>query len=320
MNQKIRRRYEELAQAAGLSVDAENGALYGNRGGYDVILYPANASYPYALTASVSAFRPNVPLSPDEAREFCKAYKPVANLAQNKSVIVMTLKQIPNQQKLIDGVNEALGALTAFLASRGFQNCCQSCGRPGPADAYYAGGAYLHLCPDCFTLLQQNMTMNQAQEKQKKENVLSGAVGALLGSLIGVLCIVILSRLNIVAAISGIVMAVCTLKGYELLGGKLSTKGVCISVVLLLVMTFFGDCLDWAIIIASEFKVDLGLAFQSIFWLLEEGGIDPSVYWGNLALLYVFLLIGMIPTVIASVKGRRSAATLYRLSEEPSQL
>ena len=35
-------------------------------------------------------------------------------------------------------------------------------------------------------LLQQRVEMNEAQATQKKENVVAGIVGALLGSLIGV--------------------------------------------------------------------------------------------------------------------------------------
>lgn len=59
---------------------------------------------------------------------------------------------------------------------------------------------------------------NQQAELGKKENVVAGVVGALLGSLLGVACIVLLGQLGYVAAVSGIVMAICTMKGYELLG------------------------------------------------------------------------------------------------------
>lgn len=42
-------------------------------------------------------------------------------------------------------------------------------------------------------------------------------MGALLGSLVGVVSIIIFSQLGYVAALSGVIMAVCTLKGYEML-------------------------------------------------------------------------------------------------------
>ena len=80
--------------------------------------------------------------------------------------------------------------------------------------------------------------------------MIGGIVGALVGSLLGVACIVILSQLGYVAALSGVVMAVCTLKGYEIGSGKLSKRGIVISVILMLVMTYVGDRLDWAITVS----------------------------------------------------------------------
>ncbi len=53
---------------------------------------------------------------------------------------------------------------------------------------------------------------------ERKENVLAGLVGAFLGSLIGVACIVGIGQMGYVASISGLVMAVCAIKGYSLLG------------------------------------------------------------------------------------------------------
>lgn len=319
MNKTLRNRYEQLAQAAGLAMDPNSGALYGRRGEYDVVVFAPNASYPYALSAAISAVRPQAPLTREESKEFCSVSKLVSGLTQNGSVITLALKSTPNQGKLREGLVTSLDALAAFLREKGFQNCCQACGTQQDVSSCYAGGAYLHLCPECFTSLQQRAEMNEAQTNQKKENVVAGAVGALLGSLIGVVCIVILSQLGYVAAISGVIMAVCTLKGYELLGGKLSNKGIVISVVLMLVMTFFGDRLDWAIIVARELQVDFGMAFQLISVLLEEEMIEASSYWGNLFLLYLFLLIGLIPTVIATVRGRRDASRIYRLGQLTEQ-
>ena len=147
----------------------------------------------------------------------------------------------------------------------------------------------------------------------RAENRIGGAVGALLGSLIGVLCIVLISQLGYVAALSGLVMAVCTLKGYEMLGGRLSGFGIAISSVLMLAMTYVGDRLDWAIIIARELEVDLFSAFRAVPLLLSEQMIDVSNYWGNLALLYLFLLVGAVPTVLAAAKNRRRAGRVYTL-------
>lgn len=100
------------------------------------------------------------------------------------------------------------------------------------------GGEYYHLCPDCETKMRSDIAMKTQQKAQKKENIVGGIVGALLGSLLGMLSVLILSQLGYVAALSGVIMAVCVLKGYEMLGGKLTKKAVVISAVIMILMTY----------------------------------------------------------------------------------
>ncbi len=155
--------------------------------------------------------------------------------------------------------------------------------------------------------------MSGQEKKQKKENIVAGIVGALIGSLLGVLCIVILGQLGYVAALSGLVMAICTLKGYEMLGGKLSTKGIVISIVLMIVMTYVGNQLDWTIIVMRELGTDFLYSFQLVPVLVDQLAIEPSSYWGGLALVYVFAALGAVPTVRNVIKSQKNEGQMFRI-------
>ena len=72
------------------------------------------------------------------------------------------------------------------------------------------------------------------EREKRQENIVAGVVGAFLGTLLGVVCTVVIGQMGYVASISGLVMAVGALKGYELLGGRLSKKGAVISSALIL--------------------------------------------------------------------------------------
>ena len=141
------------------------------------------------------------------------------------------------------------------------------------------------------------------EQKKRRENVAAGLVGAFLGSLIGVACTVIIGQLGYVASISGLVMAVCALKGYEMLGGTLSKKGAVISSVLILLMTFFAHRLTWAIAIASELEWGVLESYRSISHLLERGMLESTAYWGDLAMLYLFTLLGAVPTILGGLRN-----------------
>ena len=320
MNKKMEQYYEQLAQSTGLRFDAESGALYGQQGGFDLVVSAQNESTPRSLMVSVSAQRPENLLAKEEVDQFKKDNKMVQGLVQNGNVLTMSLKNTINQNKLQGNLSDALQALVHFLSTGGFQNCCQACGKTGETNPCYFSGRYLHLCSDCFTALQKNETMNQERKKSKNENLIGGMAGALIGSLLGVACILILKQLGYVASISGVVMAFCTLKGYELLGGKLTKKGIIISIVLMLVMTFIGDWVDWAILITREVGTDFVTAFRVFPMFLQNQMIESTVYWGNLVLLYVFLLIGAVPTISTSLKNKENEGRIYCLGKNTPQL
>ena len=72
---------------------------------------------------------------------------------------------------------------------------------------------------------------------ERKERVLLGILGALLGSILGSVFIVFEGQSrNFFSVISGVVMAVLTLQGYAQLAGRQSKRGAVISLVIMAAM------------------------------------------------------------------------------------
>lgn len=145
--------------------------------------------------------------------------------------------------------------------------------------------------------------MEQKERETRRESLVAGLVGAFLGSLLGMACIIVVSQLGYVASLCGVVMAVCTLKGYELLGGVLSRKGAAAAGIITVVMTYVAYQIDCAIQVAVAAEVDVFLVFRNMGMLLEGGYLDTRAYWGGLALLYLFTLLGAAPLLIAALRG-----------------
>ena len=134
---------------------------------------------------------------------------------------------------------------------------------------------------------------------EKPENVATGVVGAVIGAVLGGASIILLSQIGYVAAISGFILAVCTLKGYELLGGRLSKKGILISCVLMAITPYIADRLDWAIIIAQTFAdegVTLGMAFAAVHDVIAESDLLGD-YFTSLGMVYLFVVMGAFGTL-----------------------
>jgi len=313
MNGKLKRMFEEAASRTGLRFHEDNRALFGESGGYTVMVRPVNESSPYQWGIYASAYRDGGSPDKDGLKQLSKDNKCIMGASQKEHVFTVVLKAARNAEKMSDYVVTGLNAFTSYLRNNAYENCCQTCGKVGETSVCFAQGGLLFLCDECFTAISQNTIVHEESKKRKKESMLGGIIGALLGSLLGVACIIIFSQLGYVAALSGLVMAVCTLKGYELLGGKLTTKGIVISAVIMLIMTYVGDRLDWAIMIMREVGIDFVSAYRAFPLLLSEGYLDSTSYWFNLILVYVFVLLGAVPTVRHAVSNQKNDGCVYRL-------
>lgn len=304
-------KFLELCVDKGLKLDRQSGNLFGVRGGYHVCMVTDNpTNNQFSITFSVS--RDGAAPDQTELRQAIKGIKSISGVTTAGYQAIFFFRGAGlSGKKTVETGGEALEEAIGVLRNLGYQDCCQGCGSVTATATCMAGGVPMHLCQDCYNAKSSMAGQNQQMENQKKENLVGGIVGALLGSLVGVIAIIILSQLGYVAAISGIIMAVCTLKGYELLGGKITKKGVIASVIVMLVMVYVGDRLDWAIVVSRELGMDFFTSFRAVPILMEEGMIDSGSYAGNLAMIYLFTAIGAVPTILGHLKKKAQANTVY---------
>ena len=299
VNKKIKARYAEIAQFLGLRFNEEYCVVYGEKDGFTLRISGLDngRGIEYGMVCvSVGVSENGVKLEQD--KQFRKEHKGVMGIVQEK------LKGV---------LQDSLPAFLDMLKLEGFTNGCELCGEAKETGAAYVAGNSICLCDECYDKVSENAAAYTANEKNKKENLVGGVVGALVGSLLGVASIILLSQMGYVAAQSGVIMAVCALKGYELLGGKLTKKGIIISVVIMIIMTYVGDRLDWGIMIARELEVDVFYGYRLVPLLLSEEIIDATSYVGNLVLVYAFLLLGAIPTIRNAMRRDKVAGTICKL-------
>lgn len=273
----------KLAAAAGMNglmYDPNAEGVFGNVQGYTVTIMPnANNRVYYMLSLSVS--RMGMAPNPADFKPLEKMNKVLSGCTVQRFRVNFLVKLSGNKDKMAEALHSALDTLITFLRTNGYTNCCEHCGRPEGVDAYtVSGNAYL-LCEPCFGQVSEAAAQQNQTKMQKQEQVLPGIVGALIGSLIGAVVIVIVGQLGYVAAVSGLVMAICTLKGYEMLGKKLGTPGIIISCVLMLLMIFLAYQADWSITAAQFYETDFFTAFRAMMDLIKEGYVDSGDYFGG---------------------------------------
>lgn len=315
MNKHYLKSLDKIADQLELSLDKQTATIFGVFNGYQVCLLPFNETYTFTLKLSIS--RKNAVPDSELVKQVVSESKLIANCKVQGYQVTYTLKAGRMiGKKSGKKLQEALEIITNFLKAEDFQNCCQDCGTEGAIDIYNVAGVPLICCQDCYKNHCDTLAANELAQKEKQENLIGGLVGALLGSLIGVVAIVIIGQLGYVSVISGIIMGVCSLKGYELLGGKLTNKGIIGSGIVMIIMVYFGTRLDWSISVANYFiDIDILTAFRILPTLMTEGYIEASDFYVDLGLVYLFTALGAIPTIIGLIRNRKFKNESYKMSE-----
>jgi len=155
----------------------------------------------------------------------------------------------------------------------------------------------------------ENKTLNQ------NENVIAGIAGAFLFSLAGAVVYFLLYMVGYIAAISGLVGAVCAIKGYAIFAKKESIKGIVIaSVISLLVMV-----LAWYFSISYEIydtyqsafasgELDFTVSFIEAVRVtpdfLELPDVGPSCF-KDLGISLLFCVIGSGSYIFTKIKNAK---------------
>ena len=150
-----------------------------------------------------------------------------------------------------------------------------------------------------------------------RENKVAGIVGAFLFALAGAVVYVILDRMGIISAFSGLIAAVCAFKGYSVFAKKESTFGAVISIV----MAFVVIALAWYICLSIDvyqsyiswynsgdidYKINFFDALRNAHLYLGDEEIGRA-YFGNLAMGLMFCLLGCISPITAAVRRAKDA-------------
>lgn len=230
----------------------------------------------------------------------------------------LVLPALLNRKKVEGHINPVLQRVISILEQEQVRSGCVRCGNPNvPVSGYFVNGATYLLCDSCAAELENQLMQNQAQAKSRKGNLVAGVVGAVLGGLIGVALWFGVYQLGYLAAICGLVMAVCSLKGYELLGKHLDRRGIVICCVVLLAFTFLAVKLCWSYELYSALQ-SYGYAdtFSDCFIYLEPTLEEMDLtgdYYGEMVLGYLFTALGAFGMIRQSY---RSASGSYQFKKQ----
>jgi hypothetical protein len=284
-----------LAESTNLNSINKQDVLFGNYRGYNISINSINYVYyidfPIKLTSEFGEDKLNSFLH-DLTTEFKKlnyaAYKPSS----------IQLQYTPQYKKHRNPeiVLSILNKLIDFAIMNNLVTCCSSCGEGIEVTPFLLGSTVIPCCKNCQLEIKNTIAEQQNNVQNKGNNVVGGIVGGFIGALLGSVLWIIIYQMNYIAAIAGLAIAVCCIKGYQMLGGKLNLLGVIITSIITILMVYLANHFSLAIDIYSEFKMDYYITFFDALKAVPDFLEEPSIREAFMK----DLLIGYLLTAIGS--------------------
>lgn len=303
-----------FAEANGLTCEKKPGIIYGSYQGYYISIAQdpqVQAKHTITLCIKEGSYQPAKPIL-TFLNDCAVKYKFLRSVSYNnfRATIEFQGSGFKWGKTYVPMMEEFLQELVGYCKANMLVNCCEHCGSEDGVSAYLVGGKYHALCPQCQAQVKDSIAATAHEMKAKRGNLVTGIVGALLGSLIGVIAWILVYQLGYIAAIVGLVMIVCTFKGFSLFGGKLNALGIGICVLISVGMLYVAERLSLSLELYNAAKTYYNItffdAYRSLSAFLAEADLKGE-FLQDLVYGYVFMAVGGFSTVWHTYKQHNVA-------------
>ncbi len=303
MNKFVR----ELCSKENLKFDSDSSSYTGYKMGYPFLLSMSGNRYELIFSVSNGTF-------PDLAmvKQLVRSSAAISSCKVSGYRVNYAIKPGIGKKAIMTNISLAITDSVRFLSASGYSACCEESGETDNVSAYIVAGDPKILSENSFLNASKGISAKELELSKKRENIIAGIAGALIGSILGAGAIVLIAQIGYVSIWGGLLMGILTIKGYELLSGKFSIKGMLISVVIMIGMVYLSNQLDWTFTIMHEAEVGFKEAFAAVNEVVELAGLKMT-YYKNLGLLYLFTLIGAIPMLISVFKANKAKKNAYKM-------
>ncbi len=308
------KKVKQYAQNIGLAVDERAGLAYGLINGYFVLIQQrpnTSAGHSVYLWAKPGNIQP-VPATLDYLNQCSSRFEYLQSTSYNGAKITAEFQGLGFQwgKKYVPCLDGFLKEITGYCQNNGLMPCCESCGTEYGLNLYQVDGVSHMFCSGCYDKVSGQIQQNTARKKQQGSgNVIGGIIGALLGSLLGAAAWILIYQAGYISALGGLLMVICTMKGYELLGGRLNALGITVTCIISVAMLFLAEYLCLGLEIYKIYNENTRVLSVSIFDALEDVPLlltDPEAagaVFRDMAIGLVLMIVGAFSTVKQTYKS-----------------
>jgi len=295
----MKRELAKMSKEHNLAYDPKEKVMWGNYKGYKVAVKEMASNGTYYI---------NIPLNQTEDYDNLELHQFIRLLLKEKNVIKkasyndyslkieMAISQIwkKNSANLAD----ILDRIISFARNYSYFTCCEICGVQSEPSVYIVNGNPMCQCDDCYNNRILRVESKKAKVENKKGNIFTGILGALLGSLLSTALWLAVYKLGSIAAVCGILLAVCVIKGYELFGGKLNKTGIIITLAITIAMVYVSTYFTYGSSVYDYLKTKGNISILDALLitrhLIKQNSEIRATLYQDLIKGYLFSAMGAI--------------------------
>lgn len=304
-----------IATDLGLQFDGEARVMYGEREGFLLVIEGTETKNVFNISFSVKQGSEGDLIEDgeilwNELKEQSKAINAISFDGYLTSIVV---KGGMTKGKAVETLWTAIQDIVDFLLNHQFVQVNAETGEEEPIGLYQIGDAIFLIDDATFRAYQAEMQDTVEAYEAREENFLLGIVGAVIGVIIGGAVAFFVARLGYVSVLAGIALGFCTIKGYEILGKKLTKKGVLVSAILMVLTVLLVNQLDYILFLMDEYSLPFDVSW-SLFNEETFKGNFPENYFLELGKLAVFTLGGAWISVQSALEGKKNRAIARKIA------
>lgn len=303
-----------LAETLGLKLDESKYFSSGNYNGFKIIVNGVS-TYSTCTTVQfrITAFNPSTNTTLNSANITnlittinSNTRKHFCNASINNCLLTFNFVANGKMETLVQNICNSIAYVTQTLQAENFVSCDEFSGRSDNLVAACIAGNFHIVDSISYNEITNDLSIAAQYESSIKENFAAGIIGGILGSLVGVLCIVIIGQLDYIAVVSGIVMGYATFTLYRIFAKKISWIGIIICFVIMCAMIYFSVQINYAIwLIRTYSDVNFFDAFSYIPQMKEYSSEFASAYNRDLGLNYIFSIAGAALTLSNLLQAKK---------------
>ena len=220
---------------------------------------------------------------------------------------------VTNKKYLPEIINPLLEIIGNYLKDNKAKEVCRHCKEAKKTYLVDNDSEISFYCNDCYKLIKKATNYKKEKYNKSKEIILLGTLGALIGTIPGIILWILFGFIGIESGIAGIAITMGSAVFYKKFAHNIKLPGIIISTVIGLFMVLVAHEINCAIYIYDLYKADYAIklfdAYQAIPYYLNTVSEFHKIFNNGLLTGYLLSIIG----VFTSYSLQRQNANTYEI-------